>query len=380
MKPAISSGTRGSVPPVRVVFEEEDRKAIIREIDACLSSGMVATGKKVKEFEEMWAAYCRTRYGVACSSGGSALSILMTALDVREKEVLVPTNTFIATVNAVTLAGGNPIFLDTDPATMGVSLAEIQAKVTPETVGVVVVHIGGVMTPDMPQIAEWCREKGLWLVEDAAHAHGSESDGCRSGGFGIAAAYSFFATKTVTSGEGGAIVTNDEGLAQLCRSLTDYGKRSQWESYHSLVSMNHRMSEISAIIAIAQVRRLDDFIASREAAAAEYTKALGEPLRLVLPVGRSSWYKYFAVLPPGIDRSAFKARVKERGASLSGGVYDIPVHLQPVFESARLAGKLPQAERLCASHICFPIFYGMAQEQVDTVVEAALSTLSEMHA
>src|SRR5712692_1205562 len=123
MKPAISSGTRGSVPPVRVVFEEEDRKAIIREIDACLSSGMVATGKKVKEFEEMWAAYCLTRYGVACSSGGSALSILMTALDVREKEVLVPTNTFIATVNAVTLAGGNPIFLDTDPATMGVSLA-----------------------------------------------------------------------------------------------------------------------------------------------------------------------------------------------------------------------------------------------------------------
>lgn len=370
---------RVTVPPVRVVFEEEDRKAILHELDACLASGMVAAGKKVQELEETWASYCRAKYAVGCANGGSALLILMSALNVKGKDVLVPTNTFIATVNAISLAGGNPVFLDTDPATMGVSLAEIQAKVTPNTLGVVVVHIGGIMTPEMEKIAAWCKAKGLWLVEDAAHAHGSESAGRRAGSFGVAAAYSFFATKTMTSGEGGAVVTNDEGLAQLCRSYADYGKRSQWESFHTLISMNHRMCDLTAIVALSQLRRLDDFIASREATAAGFTKGLKGRLDLVLPVGRSSWYKYIAVLPSHIDRNAFKAKVKQRGVSLSGGVYDLPVHLQSVFQPASLAGKFPRAERLCASHICLPMFYGMTRDQAHATVDAVLSTLQEMH-
>jgi dTDP-4-amino-4,6-dideoxygalactose transaminase len=142
-----------TVPPLKVVFEEADRKAILIEIDKCLSSGWVAAGKYVKEFEEFWADYCGCTHAVACGSGGAALELLMKALGVEGKDVLVPTNTFVASANSIIFAGGNPVFLDTDPKTMGVSLEEIKRQVTDNTTGVMVVHIGGIISPEMPQIA-----------------------------------------------------------------------------------------------------------------------------------------------------------------------------------------------------------------------------------
>ena len=357
-----------TVPPMRVVFEEADRRQILQAIDQCLASGWVAGGKHVKAFEECWAAYCRATHGVACSSGGAALELIMKALDVQGKDVLVPTNTFIATANAVTLAGGRPVFLDADPATLGVSLKEIRRKVTDRTAAVMVVHIGGIMSAEMPAIAAWCKARKIWLVEDAAHAHGSEADGLRAGAFGVAAAYSFFATKVITSGEGGMVVTNDDALAETCRRLRDYGKRSDWETVHTRISTNYRMNELESIVALSQARRLDEFIAARQAAADRYTEGLRGVLDLVLPAGRCSWYKYIVCLPEGVDRAEWKAQLKALGVSVSGGVYDLPLHLQPVFEPLGLRGTLPKAESVCARHVCLPIFYGMTAEQIDHVI------------
>lgn len=363
------------VPPLKVVFEEADRKAILEEIDKCLSSGWVAAGKYVKEFEEFWADYCGCTHAVACGSGGAALEMLMKALGVEGKEVLVPTNTFVASPNSIIFAGGNAVFLDTDPRTMGVSLEEIKRQVTDNTVGVMVVHIGGIISPEMSQIASWCKEKGIWLVEDAAHAHGSESEGMRAGQFGTAAAYSFFATKVMTGGEGGMVVTDDDDLAETCRRLRDYGKRTDWETVHTYLSSNYRMNEISAIVGLSQARRLDDFIAWRQKIADRYTEELADVLELVLPPGRNSWYKYMAYLPQGMDREHFRTQMKERGVSLSGGVYDIPVHLQPVYQELRPGLSLPQSEAACARHICLPLFYTMTDEQADHVIASVRDLL-----
>lgn len=357
-----------SVPPVRVVFEDEDRKRVLQGIDEVLASGMVAASKKVKELEEFWAEYTGCRHAIACGSGGAALETLMKAMNVKGKDVLVPTNTFIATVNAVIFAGGNPVFLDTDPTSMGVSLAEIQRKRTQNTVGVMPVHIGGIISSEMTAIAAWCKEQGLWLTEDAAHAHGSELSGVRAGNFGVAAAYSFFATKVMTSGEGGMIVCNDEGLAEECRRYIDYGKRSQWETVHVHLSSNYRMSDIDAVIGMNQSRRLDEFIASRTAVAERYTAGLKGVVDLILPPDRCSWYKYIICMPEGTDREQFRADMKERKISLAGGVYDTPVHLQPVFQDWELAGSLPLAEDVCARHACLPIWYGMTDQQMDHVI------------
>lgn len=356
------------VPPLKVVFEEGDRKAILEEIDKCLASGWVAAGKYVKEFEEYWADYCGCTHAVACGNGGAALEMLVKALGAEGKDVLVPTNTFVASTNSIIFAGGNVIFLDTDPNTMGVSLEEIKSKVTPNTVGVMVVHIGGIISPEMPQIAAWCKEKGIWLVEDAAHAHGSETDGKRAGKFGTAAAYSFFATKVMTGGEGGMVVTDDDDLAETCRRLRDYGKRTDWETVHTYLSSNYRMNEISAIVGLSQAKRLDDFIAWRQKIADRYTKALKDVLDIVLPPSRNSWYKYMAYLPKSMNREIFRSQMKEQGVSLSGGVYDIPVHLQPAYQNLSQDLNLPISEDVCSRHICLPLFYTMTDQQADHVI------------
>ena len=366
------------VPPVRVAFDESDRKWIFEQLDEVLGGGMVAAGKKTEQFESFWSEYTGCAHAIAVANGGAALNALMAGLNIAGKDVLVPTNTFIATANAAIFAGATPVFMDTDRATMSVTLAEIQSKVTSNTAGVIVVHIGGVITPEIEQIAAWCKEQDIWLVEDAAHAHGSELNGKRAGQFGLAAAYSFFATKSMTAGEGGMVVTNDEGLADYCRSYRDYGKKSQWESVHSIISPNARISDITAVIGLRQSHRLDEFIESRASVAERYTVGFKDTLELILPQGRSSWYKYVAMLPSGINRDDFKAQLRELGVSLSGYVYDLPLHLQPVFLDLGLKGTLPIAEEFCDRHICPPIFFGMSDEQVDHVVASINELVASM--
>lgn len=365
-----------SVPPVRVVFDDELRSKILRGIDDCLLRGSVAAGKKVQEFEEFWASYTGCVHAVATSSGGSALELLMRALEVGGREVLVPTNTFIATANAVIAAAGTPVLVDADDRTMGISLAEIKRRCTPKTVGVIVVHIGGIITPEIDAIADWCRAHNLWLVEDAAHAHGSEFKGRRAGTFGVAAAYSFFATKVITSGEGGMIVCRDDKLADACQRYRDYGKKSQWESVHTVISGNHRMSDLTAVVGLEHARRLDGFIEDREQVAQQYDEHLGDILKLVSPAGRSSWYKYLAYLPKHVHRTCFKDALKKMGVSLSGGVYDLPLHQQPVFADRFDRDEYPIAADVCARHICLPIYSEMSVEQVQHVTSSIRSLLA----
>ena len=357
------------VPPLKVCFDEDMRKSILMDIDEVLASGMVAQGQHTKAFEDYWANYCGTKYAVSCSNGGSALELIFRYIDVRDKDVLVPTNTFIATANAVIAAGGRPILLDTDYSTLCINLEEIKRKLTKNSIAVCIVHIGGIMSPELTQIAEYCRGNGLYLVEDAAHAHGSELNGRKSGKYGIAAAYSFFSTKIITSTEGGMIVTDDPELANFVASYRDYGKKSQWESVHTAISMNYRLSEICSIIGLAQAKKLDEFISYRENIAKRYIKAFSDQIEIISSMDRNSWYKFTLLLPKGINRDNFKAELKNRNISLAGGVYDLPLHQQPVFSSVKQEVSYPVADDVCSRHICLPIFYGMTDEQVKSVID-----------
>ncbi len=365
------------IPPLKVEFSKADRDEILQRIDRCLATGQVAQGENVREFEEAFARYVGAKYAVAVSSGGAAIEVAMRLLDVRDREVLVPTNTFAATATGVLLAGGRVHFVDIDADTFSVSLAALQAAATPQTVGAIVVHIGGIITPEIEGIQKWCDQSGLWLFEDAAHAHGSRLNGKMAGRFGRAAAYSFFATKVMTSGEGGMLVTDDEVLAQRARGLRDYGKPDPWVSFHTEIGSNWRMPEFCAIVGLVHLRRLDEFIAWREKIARCYTVWLCDlpGVTPVLSAGRSSWYKYIVLLPSGVNRLNFKATMKARGVSLSGGVYDVPLHRQPVFSGAE--GEFPMADDLCERHICLPLYYGMTEEEAGYVVAALRLTLAE---
>ena len=262
------------IPPARVHFPEEDRRAILQQIDEALATGQLTLGQHGKAFEAEFARAAGTRYAVAVNSGTSSLEIPLRIFDVRYCTVLVPTNTFFATPAAVIHAGGKPRFVDADPATFAITLDQIKARLLEDTAGVIVVHIAGLVTPEMPAIREFCKERGLFLLEDAAHAQGCSVNGRPAGTFGDAASFSFYPTKVMTSAEGGMIVTDDERIYREALVYRDQGKGDFHANFHTRLGYNWRMSEPHAIIGRSQLKRLEEFIAARNRVARIYDAGL----------------------------------------------------------------------------------------------------------
>ncbi len=362
------------VPAAKIQFLPEDRTWIADRIQEVLASGQLTLGKYGKEFEEAFARLCGVRHAVAVNSGTSALEIILRAIGVEGCDVLVPTNTFFATAAAVVHAGGNPVLVDMDPESFSVHPDVVEKNLTPKTAGLIVVHIGGIVTAQMPALVDLARRKGLWLVEDAAHAHASSLGFTKAGAFGIASSFSFYPTKVMTSAEGGMIVTDDAKIAEESRIYRDQGKAGFTVNAHIRMGYNWRMSEPHAIIGLRHLERLPDMIADRRAIAAVYDRGL-ETFRnlraLAVPAdGFCNYYKYIAVLRETRDRKELKARLRERyEISLAGEVYEEPLHKQPVFERY-CTGPLPVSEDLCARHICLPVFSGMKEEDAREVLQA----------
>jgi dTDP-4-amino-4,6-dideoxygalactose transaminase len=368
-----------TVPAARIDFAPEDRQWIADRIQEVLASGQLTLGRYGAELETRFAALCGVRHAVAVSSGTAALEIILRALGVEGREVLVPANTFFATVAAVVHAGGRPVLMDTDPESFGTAPEELERRVTANTAGALVVHIGGVVSARMPELAALARRKGIWLVEDAAHAHGASFAGIRAGAFGAAGAFSFYPTKVMTSGEGGMIVTDDARLADEARIYRDQGKADFTQNAHVRLGYNWRLSEPHAIIGLRHVDRLGEMVAARQRIAAVYDAGLRRiaglaPLR-VPAGGVCNYYKYVVVLPKAVDRKVLKAALRERyGVALAGEVYDAPIHKQPIFE--RYAdGPLPRAEDVCARHVCLPVFASMTDAQAQQVIDGLRRTI-----
>lgn len=366
------------VPAARIQFLPDDRAWIAARIQEVLESGQLTLGRWGAEFERDFARRCGTRHAVAVSSGTGALEIIMRSLDVAGRDVLVPTNSFFATAAAVVHAGGRPVFVDMDPETFAVRPEDVERALTTSTAGIVVVHVGGLVSPRIGELRELARRKGLWLVEDAAHAHGSSFGGVAAGAFGTAAAFSFYPTKVMTSAEGGMITTDDDRIAEEAKGYRDQGKASFLQNAHTRMGYNWRMSEPHAIIGLRHLQRLDAMVADRRRIAAIYDQGLmaSSALRpLAVPAGSvCNYYKYVAVPSARLDRAALKKELRERFAvSLSGEVYETPLHHQPVF-APWAGGSLPVAEDLCARHVCLPVFSGMEDDDAHRVL-AALSAV-----
>jgi perosamine synthetase len=369
------------VPPARIVFSPEDRQAILALIDESLQTGSLTLGPHTQAFEEAFRIQHDVPYAVAVSSGTSALEIIFRSLGVEGREVIVPTNTFFATAAAVLHAGGVPRFADVSPDTLALSAATVETAITTATAAVVLVHIGGFITPEVKAIRALCERRGLVLVEDAAHAHGSTLDGQKAGSFGYAAAFSLYPTKVVTSGEGGMIVTADEGLRDEAMIYRDQGKAGFLGGDHVRLGYAWRMSELHAAVGLIHLRRLDEFLAARQRTAAHYDEGLAdldgiEPL-VVPPQCRSNYYKYVALLAPGLDRSEIKRDLRERHAvGLSGEVYARPLHREPVF-GGWAAGSFPVADDVCARHVCLPLHSDMSDDEAASVIEGFRAVLTE---
>ena len=368
------------IPAARIVVPAEDRRQILARIDDALRTGALTLGQNGQAFEAAFARVVGARFAVAVQSGTSALEIILRSLGVEGREVVVPTNTFFATPAAVIHAGGRPRFADVERGTLGLSVDTVAAAVSSQTTAVILVHIGGVVSPETPKLAAFCRDRNLFLVEDAAHAHASSLNGRMAGTFGTAAAFSFYPTKVITAGEGGMIVTDDETIHQQALEYRDQGKAGFLSNFHVRLGYNWRLSELHAAVGLSQLERLEEFVAERRRVADAYTRRLAgacdiEPLRI--PDGsRSNFYKYVAMLDRLIDRLALKRTLKERfQVSLSGEVYETPCHQQPVFKDWA-DGAFPVAEDVCARHVCLPIYPGMTEDEIDHVVMALQASLS----
>ena len=366
------------VPPARILFPPEDRVAILARIDEALTSGQLTLGPIGGELEAAFAARHSTSHAVAVSSGTAALEIILRAVGVEGREVVVPANTFFATAAAAVHAGARLRFVDCDPQTMSIDPPDLADCIGPDTAAVVIVHIGGLVTPAIDEIAQLCAARGVHLVEDAAHAHGSAFDGRSAGTFGIAASFSFYPTKVMAGGEGGMIVTDNDDIAEEARVYRDQGKGSFHANFHTRMGANWRMSEPHAAIVLSQLHRLDEFIERRQALAARYDAALAslDLTPLQIPQSASSnYYKYVAFLPDGIDRTLFKQHLRaEYDIGLSGEVYDTPLHHQPIFSQLDDRA-LPGSEWLCARHVCLPLYPALSEADVDYVVESVASAL-----
>ncbi|MEV0275736.1 DegT/DnrJ/EryC1/StrS aminotransferase family protein [Streptomyces sp. NPDC050610] len=373
--------TEHKVVPVRPDFSERDIETILGSIRTALESGQLAQGEEVAAFEREMAAYTGARHAVALASGTAALVCGLRALAERGAgEVLVPANSFYSTAAAPLLAGLRTRLVDVEAETFAPSVETLERAVTKDTVGVLVVHMGGLITPELRAIADWCTARGLWLFEDCAHAHGSRLDGRHAGNFGVAGAFSFFATKVITCAEGGMLTTDDDELAASIECYRNLGKPELWRSYHTVLGENARMSELHAAVGRAQLRRLDEFLAVRQRLADRYTAGLTRlpALTPVLPShAPASWYKYAVLLEPSVDRAALKATLKEAGVHLGGEIYEMPLDAQPVFE-----GRIPRdarhpvSEDVCARHICLPLHTRMDEDDVDFVLTALEKALT----
>jgi dTDP-4-amino-4,6-dideoxygalactose transaminase len=360
------------VPAARPVFSVDDRRRITALIDESLRTGSLTLGPLTEQFEAAVADHVGSRHAIAVGSGTAALEIVLRTIGVEGRHVVVPVNTFFATAAAVVHAGGIPRFVDIDRETLTIGLASAEAALEGDVAAVIPVHIGGTIGSDIVALRALCDERGAALVEDAAHAHGSTLDGRHAGTFGYAGTFSFYPTKVVTSGEGGVIVTDDDRVNDEARIYRDQGKAGFVGGAHVRMGYAWRMSELHAAVGLTQWEHLDEYVDHRSRIATYYDAELTaidgvDPVRP--PLGcRSNYYKYVALLAPGLDRDAIKAELRERyGVSLSGEVYARPLHREPVFTELA-TGDFPVADDICGRHICLPVHSDMTDEEAERVV------------
>ena len=353
-----------------------DIEPILGLIRQSLITGQLTNGEHVREFERRFAETAGVRHAIAVSTGTSALEISLRAIGIEGKEVIVPSETFVASANSIILAGGTPVFAEIHPDTYCLDIDDVAPRITERTAGIMLVHMAGLVVPNIADFQQLCVDRGIFLLEDAAHAHGASHAGKLAGSFGRAGCFSFFPTKVITSAEGGMITTDDDELARSARSLRNHGANPNGSPDYTHVSTNFRMAEPLAAIGLVQLRRLEEFVNRRNAIAARYNRGLAEvsALRLLsVASGVHSYWNYLAVLDDAsINRAELALRLKEKYGVEIAWPYDPPCHLQPVFRRVlgTKEGDLPRSEALLRRHITLPMHGSLTDEEVEKVIES----------
>jgi perosamine synthetase len=358
-------------------LDESDLNAVLE----VLRSGRLASGPKCEEFERMIADYVGVKHAVAVNSGTSALHLIVKALEIGPgDEVIVPSFTFAASVNVILYERATPVFVDIDPATYTLDPQDLERKIGPRTKAIMAVDVFGhpAEWDDVLRIAHRSR---LRVIDDSCEALGAEFRGSKLGQFGDAAAFAFYPNKQMTTGEGGALVTNNGEIANLARSLRNHG-RDEGDGWleHRRLGYNYRMDEMSAALGISQLKRMKQFLFNREQVAALYNRYLHHDDRIQLPSTkpyvRKSWFVYVVLLADGLNREAIARAMQSQGISVR--CYFSPMHLQPYIRNGlgTAPGTLPTTESVGLRTLALPFHNNLQEAEVHRVVDALDYALS----
>jgi len=360
-----------------------------RLVNEVLRTGQLASGPMVAAFEREFAARFGAKHAIATSSGTAALHIAMIAAGVREGDIVITTPfSFIASANSILFEHGTPHFVDIDPETLTMDVnATVDAIESLAPTGrlraVLPVHIFG-RPAEMHEIMGAARRHNIPVIEDACEAIGASSDGVLAGRWGDAAAFGFYPNKQMTTGEGGMLLTDRDDWARLARSLRNQGRSTdaKW-LHHTMLGYNYRLDDMSAAVGLAQLRRLDELLAKREAVAARYNRLLAAvdgitPLPAPRPDMRLSWFVYVVRVAPEIGRDRLMHALAERG--IDSRPYFPPVHLQPLYRErfGFREGTFPQAEAAGASMLALPFHGNLAADDAEYVVACVAEEVETM--
>ncbi len=336
-------------------------------VNECLETTWISSvGRFIPAFESAVASFCGVDHAIACSSGTTALHLALLAFDIGPgDEVIVPTFSYVACVNAIRYCGATPVLVDSEPATMNIDPAAIECKITQRTRAILVVHLYG-HPADMVPINEIARRHGLFVIEDAAEALGAEYKGRRAGSLGDIATFSFFGNKTITTGEGGMVAVNNPDVAEKVRILRGQGMDPDRRYWFPIVGYNYRMTNIQAAIGLAQMESIEMHLGSRRSVAAWYNRHLADQdlLESVVeqPWARHSYWMYTALMKPdvGIDRDALMRQLAESGVETRPAFY--PMHIMPVYREPD--GAYPVAEYIGTQGISLPTHSMLTEDDV----------------
>jgi dTDP-4-amino-4,6-dideoxygalactose transaminase len=338
-----------------------------RAIREVIESSAFAGGPFVEKFEEEFAAFCGSSHAIAVGNGTDALWLALLALGIGEgDEVITVPNTFIATVEAITYCKARPVFVDVDPDTFTMNPAELEKALTKKTKAIIPVHLFG-QPADMDPILQFARAHGLFVVEDAAQAHGSRYKGRKAGTIADAGCFSFYPGKNLGAfGEGGAVVTNDPELRKQIQMLRDHGQSRKY--YHALMGWNCRMDGIQGAVLSVKLRHLDEANSLRRKHASEYNKAFAGIDEILTPLEASyarHVYHVYAIRVQQRDAVLRHLQAKGVGCAVH---YPVPIHLQDACRNLGYErGAFPIAERLADEFLSLPMFPELTQQQVEYV-------------
>ncbi|MCD8484167.1 DegT/DnrJ/EryC1/StrS family aminotransferase [Candidatus Woesebacteria bacterium] len=362
------------VPFVDLSPQYQEVKAELQDdFDRVFAAQHFILGNEVDEFEKEFAAYIGSKYCVGVGSGTDALILALKAMGVGENdEVILPTHTFVATALAVIEAGGTPVFVDVDEATLQMDVNAVAAAINNNTKVILPVHLYGSMVP-MDQLMQLAEKHGIQILEDACQAHGATYSGKKAGTFGNMAAFSFYPGKNLGAyGDAGAIVTNDPELYEQAKLLHNYGQKKKY--HHEMLGKNSRLDELQAAFLRTKLPHLDSWNQQRKYIAQKYDVALGE-YRLSIPDEIESVYHLYVIQHP--ERDELQAYLQENGVDTLIH-YPIPLHMQQCFSYMNHSPEeFPVAQKYTARILSLPIYPGMTDEQIAYVIELIQSFENE---